>query len=438
MRKNTGWLITVGLHVDAFASDRLAFLGALSSVAGTLTHFELKSSLSQTSPLPIVLHDLLHACPNLVSLVTKGIKADMSSTSNRQYPQMKHLSLFRLPGDSITYDAMRDLSSRFPSLVSLDVSPMPDSRLLPVIHHDCPLMQQLSFGCSSSRWDKATTTNHHHQQGLRKVAIGVGQSTCNQADIISMLVQHRHSLQSFRLDGEIVISSSHNDDVDVDMEPFTQLEELDFRDANNSCITLFLWIMQHAPYTTHLQLWYGANGHQHIIDAMIRLKHLRKVCIHQSHIEQTLLPEFIQHHIHLGNASSLEYLKIVYDDTPQHPKSLIPITRLQRLRSLEIFTHGIIPESFDILMHHVAHQCPSLEDLKLSSAMAEIAGSIFQPLRFHAGLKRLKVLCSDLSQGDMLFLTQFPKLEYFETWSDISNDVLASLQEKIDTIKFEA
>lgn len=352
---------------------------------------------------------------------------------------MKHLSLFRLPTDSITYDSMRGLSSQLPSLVSLDVSPMPDSRLLSVIHHDCPLIQQLSFGSSSSRWDKATTNHHHHQQGLRQIAIGVGHSTCNQAGIISMLIQHRHSLESFRLDGEIVITSSNDDDDTsapvLDKEPFMQLEELDFRDSNNSCITLLLWMMQHAPYTTDLRLWYGSNRHQHIIDAMIRLKYLRKVCIHQTHIEQTLLPEFIEHHVQLGNESPLEHLKIVYDDTPEHPQSLIPITRLQRLRCLEIFTHGVIPESYDILMHHIAHQCPSLEELKLTSAMAEIAGSILQPLRFHPGLKRLKVLCSDLSQGEMLLLTQFPNLEYFETWSDISSDVLTSLRKKIDIIK---
>lgn len=410
--------------------DRVAFLAALESVSCTLTHFELKSSLSQTRPLPIVLHDLLDTCPKLVSLVVRGIKAEMSCTN--QYPEMKHLSLFRLPTESITYDAMQQVFSRFPSLVTLDVGPMPDSRILPVVRDYCPLIQQLSFG-SSSGMDK--TTFSYDGKGLQQLAIGFApQSMCRQEDVVSMLLQHKHSLQSFRLAGNI---STDNHEI-LEHTPFMQLEELDFRYASNSCIDILLWMMHEAPNLRHIQLWHGANENQHILNVMTQLKHLRQVCIQMINMRRPVLPEFIQHHVNLGSKSSLESVRIVCNGEPGDSSSLIPITRLQRLRYLEIFSHGTIHRSYKLLMSHIAKQSPSLEELKLLSTMADIDSSILEPLQYHPGLRRLMIFGSDLSQEDLLYLTSIPKLEYFETWSKISNVVLDLLQKKISIIKYES
>lgn len=411
--------------------DRVAFLAALESVSCTLTHFELKSSLSQTRPLPIVLHDLLDTCPKLVSLVVRGIKAEMSCTS--QYPEMKHLSLFRLPTESITYDAMQQVFSRFPSLVTLDVGPMPDSRILPVVHDYCPLIQQLSFGSSSSM-NKSTFT--YNGKGLQQLAIGFApQSMCRQEDVVSMLLQHKYSLQSFRLAGNI---ATGNHEILEHTPTFMQLEELDFRYASNSCMDILLWMMHQAPNLKHIQLWHGANENQHILRAMTQLKHLRRVCIQMINMERPVLPEFIQHHVNLGIKSSLASVRIVCNGEAGDSSSLIPITRLQRLRSLEIFSHGIIPGSYKLLMSHIAKQSPSLEELKLLSTMADIDSSILEPLQSHPGLKRLMIFGSDLSQEDLLYLTSVPKLEYFETWSKISNVVLELLEKKIPIIKCES
>ncbi|KAI7881275.1 hypothetical protein K492DRAFT_236776 [Lichtheimia hyalospora FSU 10163] len=428
---------------NTLALDRVAFLEALASVGNTLTHFKLQS-IYQTNPLSIVLHEIVDACPNLVSLMARGIKTEIGDT--RQYQQLKYLSLFRLSADSLGYDAMQDVLSRFPSLVSLNVGPMPDSRILPVVHDYCPLIQQLSLGSSSSSWDKTTISDN--AKGLQQLAIGFGQSTCSQADVFSTLIRHRHSLKSLRLAGDVITShhdplpplllqDSHQPDSNDNIEPFMQLDELDFRYAtNDGCIAILLWMIQHAPYITHIRLWHESNEHHPINTAITRLKHLQRACIDITSTERVVLPEFIQHHISLGSESSLEYLRIMFDGTPEDLNGLIPVTQLQQLQYLEIFSLDEIPSSYKPFMTCLAKQCSSLEELKLSSAQAEIDSCILEPLQYHPRLKRLTVLGTDLNQCYLLSLACFPKLEYFETWSEISHQVLEVLQTKIETIKF--
>lgn len=109
-------------------------------IAHSLTHLVIFDGCS------IPLQDVFESCPSLVSLSTFGEgHVFRSSSPSTRYPKMAHLAIHNVLGPRFTYDTMVDILKLFPSLMSLKITPTPDSSVLTILHEYCPSLQILNF-----------------------------------------------------------------------------------------------------------------------------------------------------------------------------------------------------------------------------------------------------------------------------------------------------
>lgn len=88
----------------------------------------------------IQLRDIMQTCLNLVLLKTMDVDEVMPLSSSSICPKMKQLALYQQP-ERCKHETMVDVLRRFPFLRVLEITPMPDSSLLPTLHKHCPYLQ---------------------------------------------------------------------------------------------------------------------------------------------------------------------------------------------------------------------------------------------------------------------------------------------------------
>ncbi|CDH60782.1 predicted protein [Lichtheimia corymbifera JMRC:FSU:9682] len=92
----------------------------------------------------------LEECPNLVSLHASRMTHQSPWLLSRQYHKLIQLHINYWSTEPLAYDNMVNILTHLPSLVSLDVGPRPDIKVLPMIHQYTPNLKLLAYGGDDS------------------------------------------------------------------------------------------------------------------------------------------------------------------------------------------------------------------------------------------------------------------------------------------------
>ncbi|CDH54808.1 predicted protein [Lichtheimia corymbifera JMRC:FSU:9682] len=107
-------------------------MSGLQMIAASLTHLYILDGYC------LELRDILESCPNLVSLSMDEVNADAPLPPAAHYPKLTHLAIHNVSDPPLDVDTVEDILSRLPSSLSFEITPMPDSSLLPILHEHCP------------------------------------------------------------------------------------------------------------------------------------------------------------------------------------------------------------------------------------------------------------------------------------------------------------
>lgn len=328
------------------------------------------------------------------------------------------------------YDTMINILSHMPSLVFLELSPIPDSRILTAITGHCPNMKILH--CSANI-PFAHDNYHRHLDGLQKLSFGFDymDESYNADHLIHILLQHHQSLEYIALAGSITDSSVLLDSRHSTFE-FERLKQLVVKARNDVFVKLATLIISRSPNLYNINLDQHTANHNHICNALKRLPKLRMITVWKIPADAPSFHDLLLHHAQLAMDSSLQELTIDFDVGGSHSPWVHAIARLETLQHLVLRTWQInAPSAYLVIMGTLAKGCPSLRSLDLdclSCALPE--GSITQ-IKHHPALQTFGVRASFISDNDIISILAFPKLNHVIIGSIIKDYLLKLLKKHI-------
>lgn len=394
-------------------------------IADSLTHLEMWDCPC------IQLRDILESCPHLTSLMTYEVDLVMPTLPSSRFLRMTHLELHGISASTHTYDNMIDFLSRFPSLLSLEITPMPDSSLLTVLHKHCPHLQVLYYGTNHDDFmDKLDMDIHQNQKGIKLARLNED-GPCIQDDLIHFLHLHQHSLETFSFgnivrndnplwelsSGQVVSNGQHVASLRPEEDPaqsetsFNRLISIDFSvDGPPSSEAFIIWLISKAP-NLKIITCPESRFQPCITNAMTNLQHLSMLAICRAGGNRNFqgIIQFLEYHIAMGHQSTLEKLDIRFGNRMSKATWLPLISKLTCLKYLELFAS--IPEECIPTMAEIGQGCPALEELSLEMWGGELANGVMESLRPLSNLKSLQVKGKSLSSSDLVILTTFPSLQ---------------------------
>ncbi|CDH54822.1 predicted protein [Lichtheimia corymbifera JMRC:FSU:9682] len=423
------------LHIHCHpTTPRLPLIRGLQMIADSLTHLTLYDCTS------LQLRDILEACPNLVFLQTSHVDAGMSLSSSSTYPKIKHLALYNQSAQARSHEDMVDVLARFPSLRILEIPPMPDSNLLPILHTHCPYLQAIFYAYTSEDFDVTILSVHPNRKGIASACL-YGDDY-KQDDLIRFLHLQRDSLEVIHFCGSINIHANaywtiSNGRVlpptpDYNNPSFPRLVDLHFTNDDPS-----------SQSSIHFHYSYFLPG---IANAMTKLKHLQKLqtdILHNVDIDHDIqvdtisndsIQQFLQHHIALGDRSTLEHVVVKMDTMEMSDMPCIRLlARMTRLKYLELLVSDV-PSTCIPFMKEISQGCPSLEKLTLGAFGSMLADGLLMPLRTHPNLKCLDVGDHPLSNHNMMALCTFRNIKQLELHYPVPTDLREILQDHIPKV----
>ncbi|CDH54805.1 predicted protein [Lichtheimia corymbifera JMRC:FSU:9682] len=425
-------------------SPRLPLVNGLRLIADTLTHLSIHVYPS------VQLRDILETCPNLVFLDAQDVDFVMPSSPSSRYPKITHLSIHEMPETTRSRDNIIDIFSRFPSLLSFEITPMPDSNLLTVLHDYFPYLQVLYFGDKNHHPEK-TDIRPNGRKGV--ISAHLGGSRANfykRDDMVQFLHSNRHSLEELEFEGEIddddsfwkleedgqviqqrddlysPLRSGDEDPAQTDTS-FKRLGSIEFSGAEaDVCSPVITWAISNARSLKSIVI-HQSYIQSNVSNAMIQSKHLSKLKIFQDSTDEDYegIIRFLEHHIQLGDQSMLEEI-ITYEISPE--MEWIPLVpRLKRLKKLKFLVNDI-PEDCIPLIEAIARGCPALKKLILGMPFAELADGLLEPLRNHPSLEILKIGTKSLRADHVITLCTFTNLKSLELECQVTSDMLTLLE----------
>lgn len=435
---------------------RRPLVHGLQMVADSLTHLTIEGCPH------IQLRDLLESCPNLVSLEAFDVELVMPSLPSLRFPKISHLSLHSIKETALTHDDMDDALSRFPSLLSLEITPVSGTRVLTLLHKHCPNLQSLCYGCSIYG-SVHESIPHASGKGLTLARLR-GIHSYVQDDLIQFLHQHRHSLETIDFgcyhindnnchwnleNGHVVQAHGRrgvpslrpeNDPIRT-TTTFTRLVDIDFSYCKPSSSRGFIiWLISNAPNLKTIRL---TESHflPDVSNAMIKMSSLSKLEITKitgSAVFFNAIISFMLHHIAMEDRSTLEemILHIEGGDMDAVPW-LVLISQMNRLKDLKLLT-DVIPEFSLPVLENIARGCSSLEGITLGTQYgSHFTDGVIRSLSQHPKLKYLTIGTKSLSAADFFALTTFPSLERLRFYCDIRELTKDKLRKLIPDVIIE-
>lgn len=377
---------------------------------------------------------------------------------------MRHLALYDASETPPTYDDMIDVLSRFPSLVSFEITPMPDSSLLPILHNHCPYLQRLYYGIKSVGFFAHAFENHPNRKGITSAVLG-GEETYVQDHVIQFLHLHQHTLEEFEFYGQMVksyhalweLSDEHvqqrntqrrgellhpDNDPSLSATSFTRLVYLRFSELHPSVAVPFMkWIILNAPNVNTINLP-ESRFLPDIASVIIQLKHLstleiRSVFGVDNDNDNNGINQFLEYHIGMGNRSSLEHVIVHMEDIEMSKATWIPLfTQLQNLKNLELLA-DIITHRCKEMLEDLGRGCPALEKLTLGMDGADMVEGIIKPLRQIWNLKDIRMGGATVFDSDLVVLASFPRLEHLFLQCMVPDRMREMLHRHIPNVEIE-
>lgn len=121
----------------------------------------------------------------------------------------------------------------------------------------------------------------------------------------------------------------------------------------------------------------------------------------------------IQHHLDLGQRSSLTEMKIRIPENFSYDSWLAVIPHLSQLTTLEVNAEGCyqgFSERIYPLMEMLADGCPALEQLTMIRGWPMHLSDLY-PMDCHRNLKRIVIDCSELRGDASTFCQRFTNIE---------------------------
>lgn len=413
----------------------------------------------------IRLCDILETCPNLVSLKTSMVDVVMPlSSSSIRYSQLKHLVLDNIRGLARTQANMVDVLSRVPSLLSLEISPMADSNVLPLLHKHCPYLQIIFWDVTRACIDVDTRNLRPDRKGITSAYLG-GDGFYFQDDLIELLLHNRNTIQVFEFGAELQeddaiwdVSSGRLEKSTQQQSPqlvsppseilFPRLIQLDFRNLSlQESVPLFKWILLNAPNLQAIQLA-DIQFMPDIADAITKMKHLSKLQLDLSksnlfeYVDMkdnyTCIIQFFKYQIAMEDHSTLQNLIIHLDDLYIcELEWLSMLSRLRRLKNFELSTSLMMSSDCKQIMAGICQGCPALETLTLDP-WDGFADGVLECLYQLSHVRYLRVRGSSLSKVSLLSIAKMPSLErlLFHRCR-VSGEVRSLLQQVMPNVKVE-
>lgn len=409
-------------------------MDGLRLVGDTLTHLEL------ISISPLQLRDLFNTCPKLTSLRLKYVNAIPPSSDSLKYPRLTHLALHGLMPDALSKGNLIRILSIFPGLVSLQISPMPDSSFLPALQEYCPSLRTLSYG---RELDIMGDVVHVKGKGITVAQVGEG-SMFVQDHLITFLRQHAHTLKELDLDIHIDEDASSTWELsdckftrqgNPSSISFENLETLRFAEEDDSTMPCLEWIMTNAPKLESISLpesFYTTN----ILAPLKNVKHLKKIRINDAngYSDDGAMEQFLNHHIALGDQSTLEEVKIYFDTYDMTSVSWLPLlSQLKRLKTLHLFSEFVKGQCASFL-NQLGKGCPALEHLTLGYDQANFEHGMIAAFGTHPNLKEFHIGAMDLSESELRCLADFPKLKRAYVCCPVSESITEYLRGHVQII----
>ncbi|KAJ8652698.1 hypothetical protein O0I10_011643 [Lichtheimia ornata] len=420
---------------------RHPLVNGLRLIADSLTHLAIHHSTS------IQLRDILESCPNLVSLTTTQVDAVVPMSPSSRYPKLKNLALYSLSDNDLTHGNMVDVLSRFPSLLSLEVLPMPESSVLPILHEHCPYLQRVCFGVRDDFIDNMNV--QPLRKGIRRAYLGEEDNDIayRQDDLIQFLYHHRKSLETIdigvniddcypienynnplaTLNGQEVQQEDNQGD-DGSLQPdndesdssFMQLINLRFSNWDFHSTEAFLtWLVVKAPNLKAIHLP-QSHLHPRIAKVLCQSKFSKLEIFRAARREDDGVTQFLEYHIGLGEQSTLKEM-IMRVDTDMAKILWLPlIFKLRCLKNLELKAYRI-SIACKPAWEEIGEGCHALEKLTLGVDGSEFYEGILPPLCHVPNLKWLRLSARGLSYTDLLCLLAFPSLEEVSLRHSISD-----------------
>ncbi|CDS06486.1 hypothetical protein LRAMOSA09014 [Lichtheimia ramosa] len=408
----------------------------------------------------IQLRDILESCPSLQSLSTEKVDVAMPLLSSTRFPKMKHLTLLDIPEAACTHDEMIDVISRFPSLLSFQITPMPESSILTTLHDHCPYLKKLYYGIRRTDCTRSVAEDYHpNHRGIKAARLG-GNGSYHTTHLLQFLHLHSRSLALLEFFGK---TASNDDapfvllderdlqgvvrfDTSSSQQPeplFMQLRDVNFLMTNDtmSAVPFIHWITLNAPNMHTIRIL-ESNFQPAITNSMIQLKHLVKLKIDTDSMDDSTndIARFLQHHIAIQDQSTLGNSGSVHARGGNVRNTLDTfIVAIETSQKTCLFP-GYVTNDCESVLEEISQGCPALEDLGLSLRDAQVEQSLIEPLRQHPHLTRLRIRARSLCDDAIIALATFPNLERLELYCNVSDDLLEILQDRIprSVIRFQS
>lgn len=434
--------------------------------AASLTHLYIVNGYR------LELRDILESCPSLVTLSMDEVNADVPLPPAARYPKLTHLAIHNVSDPPLDVDTLKDILNRLPSLLSFEITPMPDSSLLPILHEHCPYLQQLYFGDRSCRADKIDV--HPNRKGITLARLHCFNNYYLQDDLIQFFLTHRKTLETIDCDGNIIrhddalwdlsdgqILQIGNDrrgnippaGIDPTQSDTSLIRLASIRFAmfcSSSCNPIISWILLNAPNLKTISIKESLFRPE-LAKVMTKSKQLSKLEItppwEGDYIFGEItrfweddfifceddpegIVEFLQYHIAMGDQSTLQEIVIRTGmSSTIAAKSISLIAKLACLKNLALLADFLPKECTSALAG-----CSTLEKLTLGDHGASFPDDFLIPLGTLPNLKCLRVGSESLSEVDLVALTTFPSLELLYLECDVPDCIMETLRKHIPRI----
>ncbi|KAJ8651205.1 hypothetical protein O0I10_013341 [Lichtheimia ornata] len=194
---------------------------------------------------------------------------------------------------------------------------------------------------------------------------------------------------------------------------------------------IITWLISNAPNLKNIAL-NESYLQLDVANAMINSTHLAKLEINQARRNDDFegIIRFLNHHIEMGDTSTLEEITITTRKMTSDATWLSLISKLQCLKNLNLRTY-CIPADCLPAMEEIGQGCPALEELTLGKYNCDIGDGIIGSFCQHSNIKCLKIGSRSLSSVSLMLLTStFSSLEQLYVRCNLPESVMMMLKNK--------
>ncbi|KAI7874301.1 hypothetical protein K492DRAFT_200078 [Lichtheimia hyalospora FSU 10163] len=413
---------------------------ALKSISKHLTNLSLlypMSYMNRHNGARIRLQHILTTCPNLVSLHLNG-NIDIP-TIDDTYPKLEELRLYTVIG-TVDNQHMMMIRQHLPGLKTLHLSIADSLRPLTIDGTWMPVIRHLRYGEPLSHQHQLYTGKQSGYQGLSSFSITRTKALFALDSVASLIIHHHATLRFLELvsDFDTAYMNATNNQQHIE---FNELKTLLVNGISESesmypYHKFISWIIERSPYLHTITLQ-GYTMNKDSLKALARCAHLRSLILDTQTIvhsddHDTIVAEFFRDHVTFmteQGGSHLESIKLRLQQ-PQ-PMLIDALGQLKSLRSLELCTKDLRPESFARMFAALREGCQCLAYVFIMND-GVVPNRVLYELSAFPSLTNLTLHENMINaQAGLVSLQRCRRLQSFTCYWPMDHDIRSILLESI-------